>query len=506
MWDLLEDTETDLPGCEQCPAVTACDPYAFYDSVSYAVRTNNPMLQDFILLGVVASGSSPEKKRSKKLTPEDVYALAGYEDRVTAEEILKALDPGVLKIVREYLVPEPGQNLFDNAVPENRLRNMFIRCGTFQPPADLGSMYVTRMGSKYSLLDSEGNVLIVGSSYDLLEYATQFSGRRNVLKVYRQLKDYCREGIKLQNLQELLHLNRGERRYGSTVEKFSKVSQLGTSERDNPYNWFKDLPFTEQVENWGVDWRSTIRFSDVAPRGAGEGRTILIDVVRGDHDGAIRNKTDKLLEAIDTGQSVVAHCVLADDLLDRPGLFLYKPRPHNLTAVVEFADEHPPLAQSCVGYTASVLAANDWRNGRFYGQGIVARNWYFDMGPYLLDLFTADSPPKKDKRRMVKKRRIKELDVRKKVRGILEDDNALFLDVSPIKGQFVMLEGPLHRMAVTNIPPMLQASLLISQARKEGRAVYENGCWRYVPRKLRATVKQEGEVHHNTEAGQENEV
>lgn len=470
---------------EECIDVGIVEQLDFSDSLGYALETRSPFLYDIVTLEAILpqeeQRARKKKKNTAKLDFDQVLCLASYEDKAVAKNIIDAVDPQLLDLVLEYLVPDADENLYDRTNPKNHLRNLFIKAGKSPPMSKLKEAWVVSAKEGVALADKNGTVLVSGKPDEVLKYAAQYCSS-DLGAIYRQMRSAQVKHVGFKTLQQLLANYRMERMCYRGAEKLSKISQLGTCNADNPYFWFSSVPHNTVVVDTGVDWRALLRFDKVIKYkpGATTG-VLLVDAVRGGHDGAKTNDWDKLDGFLLDGREVVSLCVFDDRLRAHKGEIIGKPRPHNLVCVVEFGDHGPDLGAFWDRFEQNVVYANELRNGRRFGAGGVGRNFSHSLDSYMLDLWTtnicaADVWAERTQKHRAKHKTLGSI---LQVKEILTKEDHNFFYVKPLDGEYTLVPGMLWRSAVEGVDPVLQASILYHLAKSTGTVYYRKGHWRY---------------------------
>lgn len=471
---------------EECLDLVVPDEVEGFDyAYSVAARAGLTFVEDLSLVAtppvqqMTRKGARRGGNKKERLCADDIIASASHADLSVANELLEAADENMLGLIADMLLPPVGESIFDYGKRENNLRRRVIRCLGDQPGVQLGEVFVGGRGDQFHLLSEDGSVLVKGTAFEVLLYCVQYH-RRDSAHVYRYLRENGKQPVKMSQFQHLLSHYRAERELSHTVNRFSKVSQLNYADYDHPYNWFCEVPVTDKVCGVNLNWRALVRFPNVV--GEDDAEVVVADIVRGDHEGA-RSNDEALLERVLSmeDKEKYVHCVLDDAMCCHQGEIVYKPRPHNMTAVVWLGGDLP-LSFFLHEVKRKIVSSNEWRNGRIFGWGEVRilEAWALDQALY--DIFDCKTLPCSirlyiEPRRKKGRRKRSLEDVQRELDLFFRDPNFTPIEVQVPKGQFFTVWGELTRMAVHGVPVLLQASLIYRQALIDGE-VYFDGCWK----------------------------
>lgn len=164
-----------------------------------------------------------------------------------------------------------------------------------------------------------------------------------------------------------LRESRAFRRVSRAMDKFSKISQLDFVDQDSIVNIFFHCCLSGDVHL--VGYSSELAVGLVGVRIVDEmveDCAVLIQCVQGGDTGAEKNRPSMVQKALEAAKEHLVFAeVYMDPLLDVPGRMVYKPRPHNLVAVVEIDLDYPPLYKSFEDYWGSIVEANVIRDASY---------------------------------------------------------------------------------------------------------------------------------------------
>lgn len=305
------------------------------------------------------------------VTPVKKTAIAMTKrDHNVVDALVAELHPELLEALRTLFVPSKCGDIFDMTLQENQQRHAFLNC--FEPEAAVGVNYKPDLlyHAPYTIMGEE---IVVNSdvALDHLEYVA-VNYPKLIWEFYIQVRSHLRNTADRKNLKDTLRIFRAGRRVSKALNKFTKVSQLSYIDYDNPFFWFdldaEDLSPEDIVLLGPMPYQVRSRYGrsvyDPGVVGVYSDKVVLANAVAGDESGTYSVDVDLLSRIYLNCKECIVYCHTVPVDFEPPLAVVRKPRPHNLTAIVQLGEYDRTLKGR---FKKQFCSSNKWRNERYFG-------------------------------------------------------------------------------------------------------------------------------------------
>lgn len=448
--------------------------------------------------GTTARRNWKKKNRNNPLpSADDILATGGYLDKKAVYDAMEALHPELLLLLDTHFVPPPGVSIYDDRNYVNQSRKAFLQANANanRKKAEKLKPTLIEQDGHYAFLSEMGEQLVAGDALCVFQY---------VVELYPQLSHYIYtslikhpHNVKLlggrANYVHLLKMYRYERSLAKSLDKMSKISQLGRSDSDAPYFWFDDLIVDDLILHPRLPLQVKARYQHCEVQDLDDfishnsGATYVADLTKGTAFGASGNDWKQLEKLLASQLPCYLHLYLEDRLVGLPMVMVSKPRPHNHTAVFYLDPDMDPYTLLDFELTLDeVRLANEERNTRLYTIYKATKicpmpphNMILDMLTYVRDLWRAADDVRVTKNRQQIQSTPYAEDVYTELAEVFSaEEMPSFSRMRPTKGLFTMVTKPLRAFVMTGIAKAIQYNLI--RTATEGKIAFFFGEWWYV--------------------------
>lgn len=356
---------------------------ALYEMVDISSNRTLPQIED-----PIEEGSMITLPRSKTARP----GLFTHENMSTVRLLVEQLPLELLEVLRTHLLDRRPDAAED--VARVRMLEAFLdpQLKIFHPKVTSGKFsYEPGMLLQTDWVDTEDGPECVeypvctGSLGEILDFIYESHPGRyaEVVATIRQQSNFDQE-IFEEGWHEMLSAYRRERSSNKSMDKMTKISQNEFIDQDHQVFDFGSPIYpdnhqyvTSDNERPEVPWALSMAYPALKTQ-VPDPDEIWANVVVGDMEGATSNDKTKLEELYNKYQAnrelVIRVKMYMDENLDPKyrGMFVRKPRAHNLVVVMEFDEESPPMLNFFKAMVKKVARANHARNMRYYSTVQVA--------------------------------------------------------------------------------------------------------------------------------------
>lgn len=467
-WREDEDVDWDAVVEEQWEGKTEIPQnYGGWETVHLVI----PVANEFVKMLEVTDGELADCYRSmgplvepgqkiKKQTR--TFEMMRVKDHAVVDAMMAELDPRLRDMAKALFMPDKSDDMFDPYDVANQFRDTFLNI--------FEAEHVISSNNSVDMVYDDGNLFVNGSLVlrspivlDHIEFVGSFYPK-NLWTLYVQLReqhpDVCKKGGR--DYRTLLNVFRLARRTCKSLNKFTKVNQLKEIDYDNPFFWFDvdeepDLDPHDVVLIGNMPQQVRMRYPqakyDPGCEGVYDDKVILANLVVGDAMGCKNVDNSLLLKLRVNSRNCLIHAHTIPIDFTPPRRVLRKPRPHNLTAVVDM-----DIADVTVGrkFYSRFIKSNEERNGRYLGYGDVDLLEQHSSVDYVVGraskILVCDAVK-------VKNRHTRSVRMREEQLYNMSRDG----DWKPDPGRFIKLSGkPVRGCLLRDIPDMGDAGLIMN--------------------------------------------